>query len=379
MPYNPETGRWEYGSQWDGVDNTPKAGNPFVSFPGSKRQWNRYSRLMNDDNPNNDPQHDRYGNPIGYSGQTNRQQEQAEAQAEAEAEAQSDAAASVRRNKDQGVYAFYEEQFQRWGLSGDLADKVMDWSKDLRGSSNRDEQLLLQIRDSPEYKERFAGNIARAKNGLPMLAESDYLQLESSYKGSMQMAGLPKGFHDDPTDFSKFIANDVSPDEVKRRATLAGDLAINKNPALWAELKTRGITKGDAAAILLDPKQGLPAVERKLAGAGVGATAREQGLKTGNKFENRLVDKLGLAGDDPLNAGAAVRQGMANVAETKDRWNALATRGGGTEAFSDKQLVKGEFDLSPKVAKKKRELASAERARFGGKVGSSTAFGTNRV
>ena len=381
MPYNPDTGQWEYGSQWDGVDTSDKGGSPFTQFPGSDKEYRRYTRLMNDDDPSNDPVHDQYGNFLYMNPQNANgggggggSSSQSAAQKAARRGARRDARKARRRDKDESVFAFYRKTFADWGMPEDFADKAYELSKEARN----DDEFLLMVRDTPEWKERFAGNVARNKAGLPVLSEAQYLQLETSYRQSMREAGLPKGFYDDPSDFANFIGNDVSPAELGRRATLAGDLAISKNPDLWNELKTRGITKGDAAAYILDPKRGLPAVERKLAGAGVGSVAREQGLKTGNKFENKLVDKLGLAGADPATAANAVREEMSTVAQTKSGWQRLAGNSD-RESFTDKQLIRSEFDLAPKVEKKKRELASQERARFGGTAGSATAFGSNRV
>ena len=73
-----------------------------------------------------------------------------------------------------------------------------------------------------------------------------------------------------------------------------------------------------------------------------------------------------------------IGQRMSTVAQTKSGWRSLAAASD-TEGFTDKELIKAEFDLSPKVEKKKQGLASQERARFRGKVGSATAFGSNRV
>lgn len=281
------------------------------------------------------------------------QNQQAQAAARADAQTQR-----------QGVYDWVQSTFDQWGMPAGFADQVINIVQDARSP----EQAMTMIRDTAQYKERFAGNIARTKAGYGMLSEAEYLGLERSYRQSLRAQGLPEGFYDDPKDFAEWIAKDVSPEELGARAELAGNLAQQKDPQLWKELRARGITKGDAAAFLLDPDRALPAIQRKLSSAEIGRQAREAGLKFGTKFENSLVDK-GITVD-------AAGQAFDKVAAEEDDLDALAARYGEKE-FGKKGLVKAELGMKKKVAQRKKSLASRERAQFGGQQAGSAsqAFG----
>lgn len=277
--------------------------------------------------------------------------------------AQSAARAQARETR-LGVYDWVRSSFQQWGMPDGFANDVIGIVKDARSP----EQAMTMIRDTDAYRTRFAGNIARAEAGFGMLSEAEYLNLESSYRQSMRAAGLPEGFYDDPNDFADFISKDVSPEEIAARAEIAGSLAQQKDPQLWKELESRGISKGDAAAYMLDPDRALPAIQRKLAGADIGRAAREAGIKVKNKFENKLVDK-GVSTEAAKAAFVSVK------AEEKDL-DALAARYGEKE-FGKKGLIKGELGLDKgKTVARRKSLASRERAEWAGQAGSaSMAFG----
>lgn len=277
--------------------------------------------------------------------------------------AQSAARAQARETR-LGVYDWVRSSFQQWGMPDGFASEVIGIVKDARSP----EQAMTMIRDTDAYRERFAGNIARAEAGFGMLSEAEYLNMESSYRQSMRAAGLPEGFYDDPNDFADFISKDVSPEEIAARAEIAGSLAQQKDPQLWKELESRGITKGDAAAYMLDPDRALPAIQRKLAGADIGRAAREAGIKVKNKFENKLVDK-GISTEAAKAAFVSVK------AEEKDL-DALAARYGEKE-FGKKGLIKGELGLDKgKTVARRKALASRERAEWAGQAGSAAmAFG----
>lgn len=279
------------------------------------------------------------------------------------------AARMAARQEGQSVYDWARSVFEPVFGPG-MTDEIMGAVKGTRNEW----QAITEIRKTKAYAERFSGNIARQKAGLPLLSESEYLGLERSYRGAMRAAGLPEGFYDDPKDYAKFIENDVSAAELEARANIAGDLAVTKNPALWKELKSRGLSKGDAAAYILNPEKGLPAIERKIARAEMGAAARDTGMDfaKGNKFENKLVGK-GVSAD-------AARQAFQYAQDTGQGLNEMASVYG-EDGFSDKNLVKQQLGIGGKKTQEEKNrakgLRSKERATWSGKAGgASGAFGS---
>ena len=285
-----------------------------------------------------------------------------------EARQAEDAAAAAARQQGQSVYDWARSVFAPI-FGPEMTKEIMGAVRGARSEA----QALTEIRQTDAYKQRFAGNIARQKAGLPMLSEAEYLGLERSYRGSMRAAGLPKGFYDDNGDFADFIAQDVSPEEIARRADLAGDLGVTKNPALFKELSSRGLAKGDIAAYILDPDKSLPLIERKIAQAEMGAAARDAGMNfaKGNKFENKLVGK-GITTE-------AASQAFAAAAEITPDINHLAQKYG-EKGFTEKGVVKQKLGIGGKNMRENKarmkSLASQERAEWSGRAGAaSNAFG----
>ena len=62
--------------------------------------------------------------------------------------------------------------------------------------------ILGRIRETEQYKTRFAGNIARRNAGFNVLSEVEYIQMENAYRQLMRASGLPAGFYDQSSDFN---------------------------------------------------------------------------------------------------------------------------------------------------------------------------------
>src|SRR5581483_4049481 len=76
---------------------------------------------------------------------------------------------------DPNAFAQLQATFDSYGLSS-LVPDIKNYLQ--QGYTNDTISLLLQQTDA--YKQRFAGNTLRAKNGLAVLSPADYLSLEAS-------------------------------------------------------------------------------------------------------------------------------------------------------------------------------------------------------
>ncbi|HEY6021954.1 MAG TPA: hypothetical protein VIY48_19455, partial [Candidatus Paceibacterota bacterium] len=141
---------------------------------------------------------------------------------------------------DRDAYAAISTLFKSYGLES-LAGKVYEFVKN--GYSPDTVSILLQ--DTPEYKERFAGNEIRKKAGLPVLSAGEYLATEASYRQIMQSAGLPSGFYDQNSDFNNWIGGNVSPSEVQTRVDLATQATVLANPDYKKALNAMGISDSE--------------------------------------------------------------------------------------------------------------------------------------
>ena len=243
--------------------------------------------------------------------------------------------------------------FENYGL-GSLAPRIAEFV--YNGYSSDTVSLLLQ--DSPEYKQRFAGNEARRKAGLPVLSPSDYLSTESSYRQIMASAGLPKGFYDSPDSFAKFIGQDVSPTELKTRVDTAAKAVDNTDPYYTQALRDMyGFSNGDMIAHLLDPEAAAPLVMKQAKAVEYGAAAARQGLSmTTTGAENLAVNNQ---------TGVSAEQGMSQIAEMTPGLSGLAGISG--ETYNQDTAQEEVFGGLASAKRKREQLINQEEDRFTGR------------
>lgn len=270
-------------------------------------------------------------------------------------------------NRD--AYAALKALFNGYGL-GSLAGKIYEYAKQGFGADT----ISLLLQDTKEYKERFSGNEDRVKKGLPVLSPAEYLSVEASYRQIMQDAGLPKGFYDNPADFRKWIAGDVSPTELKGRVDIAVGNTLQANPnTVRALQQLYGIDQSYITAWALDQSRALPLLQKQAQAAQFGAEALKRNLS---------LDRQDL--EDFVTAGLTLGQvssGFQAVAEALPNIQAIAARFGDTftQRELEKDLIEGGVTgnlqdsryLSTNPTAKRKALASQERALFSGAGGAT--------
>lgn len=180
------------------------------------------------------------------------------------------------------AYAALNSIFSQYGLQS-LAGKIFDYVKN--GFSADTISILLQ--DTPEYKQRFAGNEVRRQKGLPVLSPAEYLSTEASYRQLMRQSGLPEGFYDQPSDFAEYIGKDVSPTELKARVDLASQASALATPQVKEALKQMyGIDQDHITAYFLDAERAMPYIQKQAAAAAIGAEALKRGLQISSTTED---------------------------------------------------------------------------------------------
>lgn len=257
---------------------------------------------------------------------------------------------------ERDAFAAISALFKSYGLDS-LAPKIYDFVKN--GYSADTISILLQ--DTKEYKERFAGNEARIKAGLPVLTAGEYLATEASYRQIMQQAGLPSGFYDQPSDFSGWIGGNVSPSEIQQRVDLATQATILANPNYKKALNAMGIADSELTAYFLDQKKALPYVQKAAATAAIGAQALAQNLAFDQAYAESLATQ-GITGDQAA-------QGYSQIAGELDTLGDLAGIYG--SSWSQREGEKAVFEGNAGAMKTRGKLASRERAAFGGSSGAA--------
>lgn len=222
-----------------------------------------------------------------------------------------------------------------YGLGG-LADRA--WQMYLQGEPI--EQVMLEIRKTPEYQHRFAGMAELQKKGRA-ISEAQYIDLERQYVSLFRAAGLPAGFYDSPDDFASFIGKEVSPQEMGQRLDVARQAVYEEPPGVRDELqRLYGLDEGGMMAFLLNPNKALPVIQQQLrAGesgyaakaAGYGALTVQEAEQLG--YTDRSFDQLTAGFDQLARESELFAPIIGEQGDTIDRQTQLdATFGGNTAA-----------------------------------------------
>lgn len=264
-------------------------------------------------------------------------------------------------NRD--AFLALQSLFGQYGL-GSLAGKIYDFVKQGYGADT----IALLLQDTNEYKQRFAGNAARVKAGLAVLSPADYLSTEAAYRQILSSAGLPKGFYDNPADFTRWISDDVSPTEVKSRVDLAVAATGQANQSYKDALfKMYGINESDLTAYFLDRKRAEPILKKQAAAGAIGAAALRRGFGA-NTLDLEGYATLGITGDQAEQAYAQIASGFEDMLGIAGRYgSSWSQKEAEQEVFTPGAATGGQEAAS---AKGKR-LRSQERALFSGSKGSS--------
>jgi len=217
--------------------------------------------------------------------------------------------------------------FSGFGL-GSLAPKIYEYIQN--GYSADTIGILLQ--DTPEYKQRFAGNEERKRKGLPVLSPSEYLSVESSYRQILRQGGMPEGFYDQPVDFNGFIAGDMSPSELKQRVDAANQASLFANPGTQKALRDiYGVDQPYIAAYFLDPERATPLLMKQVQVAQLGGEALKRGLDVDKNFLEYAV------GAGVTQAQAS--QAYAQIAQELPQYQQIAHQFG--EEYTQRQMEYG--------------------------------------
>ena len=293
-----------------------------------------------------------------------------------------------KREARQSAFDLLYEQFSRYGL-GSLVQPLRSLITD---PSVSPAEFTIKLRDSDPYKARFAANAKRAAQGLRVLSEAEYLGLEDSYQEKLRQYGMPADYYAEVVDpktgvktqpnLEKFIAGDISPIELEDRLQLGFNRITQAAPEITDALKAfyPEITNGDMLAYVLDPKNAIEKLKRKVTAAEIGGAAKQFGL-LGTKpddLANYAARADELAGYGVTQAQA--RQGFQAIADILPRGSQLASiykQEPYTQTTAESEIfgTPGAAD-----ARKRRErLTQLEQASFSGSSGTSSAIARDRA
>jgi hypothetical protein len=266
---------------------------------------------------------------------------------------------------------FYAE-FAQYGLSGkDFLDsimKIVNDNTDVAGNI-ANATVKAQIRATPEYQKRFAGNIIRQNKIKEMtdrgeiptfgeLNEASYIELEDSYREILK-GKVPSNFYNDSASLAKLVGNDISTDELSGRVTLAQQAASQANPEIKQQLQSLyGIQESQIAAYFLDPTVAQQSISAIAAGnaAIVAAAAQRSGLN----IDRQQAESIATANQTDVNAVLSAQDLFGQVSQT----SGLATgdvSGGASTVSAQDVLTAATGDTEAKARlEKERQKRQAE-------------------
>jgi hypothetical protein len=255
-------------------------------------------------------------------------------------------------------------EFQQYGL-GSLVDSISNLLTD----GTPPAEFALRLRGTKQYQDRFKANEARISKGLAALSPAEYVALEDQYQNVMRNYDLPESYYaKDATGrqigFEQLLASDVSAKELEGRVITAKDRVINANPEVSKALKQfyPGITNGDILAYVLDPKNALTEIQRKVTAAEIGGAAMQSGLGTSLTRAEEL-QKYGVDKASAVEGYSAIGAGLQRGSELAS----IYQQDPYTQATAESEVFK--LSGAQEARKQRQRVTGLEKAAFGGQSG----------
>ena len=272
------------------------------------------------------------------------------------------------------------------GLASTLEQIRMDYP-DITSA----DMLTLLRNDSRyngEYLNRFAGNKMLQSQGKPMIDEKTYLQNEQAYGAMFKSYGLDKYFSN-TNQYAQLIGGEVSVTEATNRVSAVFDRVLNADPATLDVYKRyySGLGTQDIVAALLDPKETMPAIQRKITSAEIGGAAVRQGLdayQAATNIQSRRYSNVmgGTIGSDVMAAagetGPQATADYGKIAKEQPLFEKLsAISGSNLQQYGQQQAEQDVVLGLASAGRAKQAQIDAENARLHGSSGTAAgAFST---
>lgn len=192
---------------------------------------------------------------------------------------------------------------QSYGLNG-LFTKVKEFIQ----QGYDPDAIMILIRTTPEYKQRFPAMDALAAKGRA-ISEGEYISYENTAASLERRYGLPQGML--MGNVTNLLTNEVSAAELNDRVILASSASIQAPQELKNQFQQYyGIDQGGLTAYFLDPAIATPLLEKQYASAIIGTEATRQGIGL-DVYGAENLQSLGITQE-------AARQGFGTVAASKE-------------------------------------------------------------
>lgn len=252
---------------------------------------------------------------------------------------------------------------------GDDGLALAEWALAQRTAAVPDSTILREIRQQEAYKKRFPAMEYFSSIGQAP-SESAYIAAEAEYRKAMSVLGPGYEKYVTTDYIGNMMKNDLDTGEVVKRVAAAQDYIYSSAPREVVEaLRSEyGMTDNEMVAYMLDPenigRQVLVDYEIRSARAQVRGAANAVGIES---LTAEDADEIAARGYNYTNATPQ----LARAKEDSRTLAEMASMSG--DSFTERESLSAEFNLGGGEAakRKKKRLASQERARFSGSSGVS--------
>lgn len=260
------------------------------------------------------------------------------------------------------AFSIVEGILKNYDMKG-VADSIAKIRADYPEIASADILALLKFdtRYNAPYLERFAGNAALIKKGLPTLNDDLYLKAEKEYETIFKAYDV--GSLANRKMYATLIGNSMDAVDVTGRLKIGYDrLKSDKNIEEAFRKFYPSLATGDIVAAMLNPDEMLPMLERKAAAAEIGGSYLAQGL------EASKISAESLAAYGVTKAGA--QAGVRYIAQALPRGKFLSQISGETGINYTQQTAEDiTFKKNVKAQQEEDILKAKEIGRFSAESG----------
>jgi len=225
--------------------------------------------------------------------------------------------------------------------------------------------LIDEIRQTDDYKQRFAGLVQRQQKGLPPMKESEYLEYERTIFGILNSYGITDIFAEGGITSQNFrdkvatlVAGNVDAIDFSRRI----DKGYAQVKESYDQVKNAfeefyGVTptESDLLTYFLDPSKGVEVLENQIATAQIGGAAMKYGLNI-TRSRAEFLKQYGVTEQ-------LATQGFSEVAKEKESLTKLA-RIHSISPLSEEQIQDYVFHEDTQVAGQRKRIFDTALSEF---------------
>jgi hypothetical protein len=280
---------------------------------------------------------------------------------------------------DNPVYAALLAAMGVYNISG-LADTLLAIRTAYPDITSEDMLSLLRYdkRYNAGYLQRFAGNAKLTAAGKPMLTEKEYLANETAYEKIFKAYDVTRFAN--TSQYADLIGNQLDPDEVNTRVSMAYKRIINADVSVLNALKkfASSLSTGDLVAAMLDPRNQVPELNKKITSAEIGGAALRQGLQAfematsiqSSRYSNVMEGTIGteqarLSGADAASANVDYQK-IAGELPTMEFLSSISK---GLPQYAQKEAEQARIQGLASAQRKQQDLLALEASRFAGGAG----------